>query len=280
MKKFTKVCLLIAAVLMMLGLTACAAGAVMGAGSTTLRELWDDGDLNIWGWRIGKDGIGWIHDDDWMDGEEFVDRFQAAEIHGMDIYLKHTYLEIEESDTDEVILTVERNDGEFQSSLKDGILTLRDERSGHHARRNYEVKLELPKGMELKEIKIENRAGVLESDDFVLKADKIDIQGGAGEVELDRVKTKEFYLEVGAGNADIQNLDAEKADISCGVGNIDIQLMGKELDYNYELSCGIGNVNIGLESYSGLGRTKKIDNSASKTVRLECGVGNITVDME
>lgn len=282
MKKFAKICLVIAAVLAILGVAACAAGAVMGAGYHTLRELWKSGDLEMLGWKVGEDGIGWYHgnDFDWDDANKSVEAFQASEVSEIEISLKYGTLEIEESDTDEIVVEVEKNNGDFQSTLKKGVLSLKDNRGSGIAKRKYEIKLELPRGIELKQIKIDNNAGVLESDDLVVTADKVDIKVDAGEMDMDRITAKEFRLEVGAGNADIQDLDAEEIDISCGVGNIDLQLLGREKDYNYNVTCGLGNIEISQQSYTSIGKEKRIDNGAKKNVRLECGVGNISVDVD
>lgn len=282
MKKFTKICLLMAAVLAILGVAACAAGAVMGAGYHTLRDLWRDGDLQMLGWNIGEDGIGWHHgeDSEWDDAEESVERFKAAEVSEIAIYLKHGTLEIEKSDTDEIVVEVEKNNGDFRSALKDGVLTLEDNRSKGIARKDCEVKLELPENIDCKQIKIENHAGLLESDELVLMADKVEIKVDAGELDMTGVRAEKFRLEVGAGNADISDLDAEEIDISCGVGNIDLQLRGKEKDYNYRIKCGVGDIDINGTSYTALGKEKEISNRADRDVRLECGVGNISVEVD
>lgn len=282
MKRFTKVCLMIAAVLVILGVSACAAGAVMGAGTNTLRELWRSGDIKVLNWHVGEDGIGWIsdHDFDWEDGKESVTRFQTSEVSGIVIDLKHGSLEIEESDTDEIVVEVEKDNGDVLTTLEEGVLTLKDQRSGSTARKDCEVKLELPRGMELQNLKIENNAGVLECDDVFLTADRVDIKVDAGEMDINRIAAKEFYLEVGAGDADIQSLDAESIEISCGLGNIDLHLVGQEKDYNYRLECGLGNIDLGRESYTSIGKEKSLDNGASKDVRIECGMGDISVDTE
>lgn len=285
MKKFTKVCLIIAAVLFLIGVAACAAGAVLGAGFGTLRELWSSGELEHWGWRIGSDGIGWLGEEEenrWGDAASSTERFKSADVRKIQIELKHGSLEIEEPDEedvqDEIVVEMEENDGNFQVKLENGVLTLKDERS--RARWDYHIRMKLPKGIQLERLDIENRAGVVENDGAVLEADEIRFEVDAGELTLENIRAKEFYLKTGAGNAQIDGLDAEDTEVSCGVGNIDLKMDGREEDYDYRIKCGVGSVYVNREGYTALGKEQKIDNKASKTVKLDCGVGNITLETE
>lgn len=281
MKKFTKVCLIIAAVLMLFGVGACIVGSVMGAGMQNVKTLWDRGELQLWGWKIGSTGTNWMkNENSWKDSKRLTDTFLADEITELDIDLKYGILTIEESDTQQVIVEVEKNNGDFQTVLENGRLSLKDNRKDKTAGKEYKICLQLPKSMELEQIDIENNAGTLESDDILLKSEKMNVKVDAGEVLFDGVQTKEFSLEVGAGNADIDNLDAEDIDIDCGVGNIDLVLLGREEDYDYKAECGLGNIEIGEQSYTSLGKCKEISHGAHKNVHLNCGVGNINIDTE
>lgn len=282
MKKFTKACLILVVVLFLFGIAACAAGAVLGAGFGTVRELWNSGELEYLGWRISSDGIGWIGEDEegsWKDAAASKEKFKSAEVHQIQIELKHGSLELEEGDVqDEIIVELEKNDGGFRTELENGVLTLKDERK--RARRDYQIRLKIPKGMKLEKLEIENRAGVVESDGSILRADSIHLEVDAGELILEDIQAKEFYLKVGAGNAEIDDLDAENTEVSCGVGNIDLQMCGREADYNYQIKCGVGSIYVNKDSYTALGKDQRIDNKASKAVNLDCGVGNITLETE
>lgn len=281
MKKFTKVCLIIVAIFMILGLAACITGAVMGAGTQNIKELWNSGDLELWGWNVGESGIGWIKkDSSWKDAKSSTDTFTAQDVKKLDIDLKYGTLTIEKSNTDEIKVEVKKNNGDFETTLENGTLKLKDNRKNGVSSKGYDISLKLPKGIELEQIKIENNAGTLESSDIALNTKKMDVKVDAGETLFENISTKDFRLEVGAGNADIDKLDAENIDIDCGVGNIDLVLLGKEDDYNYKVDCGLGNIDVNNQSYTSLGKSNEIRNGALKDISLKCGVGNITVDTE
>lgn len=284
MKKLTKVCLIVVVILAMIGIAACAAGAVLGAGVGTIRELWNSGELEYLGWRIGSNGIGWTEEEEgsWKNAASSKERFKSSEVRQIQIELKHGSLELEELDDeevqDEIIVEMKKNDGNFKVELENGVLTLKDERK--NARKDYQITLKLPKGIQLEKLNIENRAGVVESDELALQADKIQLEVDAGELILEDIRAKEFNLKVGAGNAEIDGLDAENTGVSCGVGNIDLEMRGRETDYNYQIKCGVGSIYVNREGYTALGKDHKIDNNASKDIDLDCGVGNITLETE
>lgn len=276
MKKFTGVCLAVAAVLVILGITACAAGVIMGAGSANIREVLSSGRLE--GWKWFDNDVDWTdseYKEGWKDARESVQTFPAKDIHKIEISLRHGGLEIVESDTDEISVMLEKDTGWFQVSSENGTLQLTDQRTGTKARYDFEVTLKLPRGMELEKLEIENNAGVLELEDIDLKAESVDISVDAGEAVLEYLHAEKFDIDVGAGTAEIRNLKAEKIEVDCGVGSIDLVLHGSEKDYDYKLECGLGNIEINREGYTSLGKEIKVDNQAGRKVSLNCGVGEI-----
>ena len=66
-------------------------------------------------------------------------------------------------------------------------------------------------------------------------------------------------------------------DIDCGVGDIEYTAYGNERDYNYDIDCGVGDVVIGANEYSGLGRSKNVNNGADREISIDCGVGKVNV---
>lgn len=277
MKKFVKVCLLLAAVCAILGVAACAAGAVMGAGTGALHEAWQKNGFRNWSWNIGSDTIDWEKEGNTV---KTLDSFAVNEVDSLEIDLKYGTLDIKENDKNEITVKAEKNQEKFQVVLKDGVLNLEDVRNKSVKDHNYHILLLLPKGAEFQSIKINNDAGIIETDDITLTAQDINIKVSAGEIVAEHLEAAKLELRVGAGNADIDEVKAEDAEITCGVGNIDVELIGDEKDYNYEIACGIGNISINEQSYSSLGKDKMVDNHADKEIHLDCGVGNITLITE
>ena len=70
----------------------------------------------------------------------------------------------------------------------------------------------------------------------------------------------------------------EYAKIDCGMGEVDLELVKGIDSANYKLKCGVGSIDIGDNSYSGLSREKRIENSATAEFELNCGMGAISVD--
>lgn len=277
MKKFTKICLVFIAVLVILGISMCAAGVVMGAGSQNLREVWNDGNLA----RLARWNWNWDNDWDdtiWKNSKETRHTYSADGIRNIYISLRHGGLEIEESTDSQITVILERDDGLFAVSEKDGTLRLEDQRTGNRARYDYEVTVKLPRGMTLDQVEIENNAGLLEWDDIALTAKHVSVKVDAGEVSIENLTTEDFRVEVGAGQASISGLEADRIDTDCGVGQIDLEIRGRESDYNYRINCGLGNIEVNERDYTSLGRELHVDNHAEKEILLNCGVGEIVLE--
>lgn len=126
---------------------------------------------------------------------------------------------------------------------------------------NTELAIYIPRSQALRTVKLDVGVGSLETEDGVLKCDKLELDCGVGECTV---------------RADI----GQKGDIDGGVGNITLTLIGKEQDFNYDIDYGVGSVEVGKSSYSGLGGDRKIDNDADRDLEIDCGVGNIVIDFE
>ena len=91
---------------------------------------------------------------------------------------------------------------------------------------------------------------------------------------------KNAKLDVGTGELTVNHFTGGDLELDCGVGTLDVTAAGNEADYNYSLDCGIGTIRLGSSSYSGLDRSKTIDNRADKQVHADCGIGMISLDFE
>lgn len=272
MKKFTKISLILAGVFAAIGIGVCIAGFGMGAGFQTIKSIWKSTDGTHFVWH----GVG-SEESDWKNAEETVDTFAAGDVTELEIEIKYGQVNFEKSDTDEISILVERNNGKCISKLEEGTLELKDTRSENIGNYDYNITVKIPEGKEFKKIEIENNAGTIDSSKVVLKAKTIDITVDAGEAELQDISADKVSVETGAGNTNIEKLDAQEIKIHCGLGNIDVELTDTETAYNYSMSCGLGNIDINHKSYSSVGNDKKIENNAAKNVDLDCGVGNISV---
>lgn len=156
------------------------------------------------------------------------------------------------------------------------------------------ITLYLPRDYRFHEVEVELGAGQM---DFgTLYADSASLEVGAGQITVyDRAEVSNLEVSVGVGSIDLGTLEADElevevgmgafvvteadirrgADVNCSMGSVDMTVRGRESDFNYELECAMGAINLGEWEYAGLGQEKKIDNGASREVKLECSMGYI-----
>ena len=285
MKKSSKVMLLTAAVVGVVGIGMSIGGVAMGA---TIAGL----NLSKYGFDgIVKQTAKYISLDDKDDWEQDWDEitqlkpvtteddkeiFEIDPVSDLDFSLSGDALKLQSCDGDKIRV-------EVSGSKKDKVRIGTDDDSlvieslGRTQER--EITVSYPKNLRFKDTSIEVAAGtVTMCDDF--RTDDLDVSVGAGEfTNTGKISVaNDISVEVGTGNVEISELDIHDLEVDCGIGNVDLDILGKEADYNYEISCAAGNVDIGDSSYSGIGHDKNITNPNAKgDMELNCGVGNITV---
>lgn len=162
----------------------------------------------------------------------------------------------------------------------------------------YQVTIYIPDSFEPENLEITIGAGRAELCD--METDTVDFEIGAGELVANKlVVNKESSLEVGAGKIAIKDLTAKDVSLDCGVGEIDIKgdirgnssancgmghisikLKEPESRYDFGLSCGLGNININGDNYSFTSDSNRYGNDAEYEFDIECGVGSVEVSNE
>ncbi|MBS5934810.1 MAG: DUF4097 family beta strand repeat protein [Clostridiales bacterium] len=162
----------------------------------------------------------------------------------------------------------------------------------------YQVTIYIPDNFEPKNLEISIGAGRAELCD--METDYVDFEIGAGELVADKlIVNNESSLEVGAGKIAIKDLIAKDVSLDCGVGEIDIKgdirgsssancgmghisikLKEPESRYDFGLSCGLGNININGDNYSFTSDSNRYGNDAEYEFDIECGVGSVEVSNE
>ncbi len=304
MKTFTKVCLILAGTLAGVGVIFCIIGGAMGASfgkmGNASRTNWGIGWLDI-----ASDWFSWDEDDfeafeDYLSddlSDTSIGNIDSAEtyvygadeiknISNLDVDIKAGSLKILESEDEQIRLMKDTTKGLFGGW---GLFGWRN--------KGVKVVLYLPADMTFDRIEIDVSAGEvnaigseLTAKDADLSVDagslkvgvlnvsrKLEANTGAGEVKIGDLTAEEAELDCGVGEMDIQGTISGNIKADCGVGELNITLYGEEESFNYVLDCGLGDVRIGSSSYTSLGKKKKIDNNAEKTMNLDCGVGSIKV---
>lgn len=137
--------------------------------------------------------------------------------------------------------------------------------------------------MEISNIKVnkldaELGAAVLYLNDTDIE--KLSVEVGAGQMEASNIRTKDAEISVGVGECIYGGTIAGKLDAECSMGNMEFYLTGSETDHNYEIECGAGNIEIGSFSVSALASEKTINNNAASKFDIECSMGNITITFD
>lgn len=162
----------------------------------------------------------------------------------------------------------------------------------------YQVTIYIPDNFEPKNLEIIIGAGRAELCD--METDYVDFEIGAGELVADKlIVNNESSFEVGAGKIAVKDLTAKDVSLDCGVGEIDIKgdirgsssancgmghisikLKEPESRYDFGLSCGLGNININGDNYSFTSDSNRYGNDAEYEFDIECGVGSVEVSNE
>lgn len=232
--------------------------------------------------------------------------FEADKIKDLDIEFDSGQLEIVESESDSEIGVVLEYKSIIENSTRkltceedNGVLKIDEDskRKWNNLKKAYII-LKLPKNkmfdevdintgagitylkhdLNAKDVKIEIGAGEVSGSNSIHAEDKLKLTVGAGVVSLNQLSAKNIDVDCGIGETTIKNVASEKLKILCGMGSVRVKLTDTETDYDYKIQCGVGSVSIGDSNYSGLGRSKKIDNNSSKTVDIDCGLGDVEID--
>lgn len=332
MKKLMKILLCVAAGCVGMGCAALILGIVLGKSTGALSRdgasiwiepagYWENIYWNIRGVADGfKKGFDWDDLDEEDEDEKDVDYVQgeaavtkdpaitvedgqrvfkvgADKVQGLEIDLRHGYLEVEESEDDHIYVSWSEKKADcIQAACNSGNLLIQDMRQGRDARKDVEIYVSIPKKKRFGQMKLQLDAGELELD-VPLHADLMKLTADAGIITAEELTSDNLDVSVGAGGIEISDGSFGKAKLNCGVGTIELEGsiqsdaraecgmgtidldLDKDLDaYNYVLNCGVGSIEIGDSSYSALSKEKRIDNGADATFMLKCGMGTIAME--
>ena len=318
MKKFTKICLLTALILILVGGTVCVVGGISG-GWRMVKEMENDerwkGLAEQYGEGFWSNGRYFEWDEISEELDEWDEEVEAWEDAGADAKEVQRLADVDMDEIEDLEISIggaslyvlEAEDGNLSfevdgkgkySCYESGdVLILEGGRNKSSLSSDEKVYLYLPKDKRFEDVLISVGGGLIEIG--TIEAEEIEFTIGAGSIKADEIVGKKLKIEVGAGKAILKNirvdeLDAEvgmgecrvqgsiskKVKVKCGMGNVDLALSGKEDDYNYDVSCAAGNISFGDKSYSGLADDVYIDNDAEGECSLECAMGNIGIVFE
>lgn len=288
MKKISKIALCAAAALGVAGIGLTAGGLAMGATMESVES--QSGFVKKTVNHMVRVVDDWDGDSDWDEDDDWDDEEGVAEVDGetasyefdnitaLDIELPYDELILKETDSEKLTVSVTGKDTHLVKVSTEGT-ELNIEGRGKPKSEVRTVTVSYPEGKEFTEVSIEVDAGyaILESN---LNAGEFSASVGAGMLENNgTITARETEIEVGVGAAELMNLDSDYIEAECGVGTLTFDVAGSKTDYAYRISCGVGSVILDEETFTGLGSSKKIDNTgATRRMQLECGMGTIEVD--
>lgn len=310
MKKFTKICLIIVAVMGGVGLVLCGIALVMGADPGTLRRMAQGGELRRGNWHIGPYGVyykgepeprGEIDTGDRTEDSTYT--YPVESIKNLELDVEAATLLFREG-ADDANVAVHLYDGSetyFEGEMDGDTLSLSYDTNYYGlGYPNAEIVVELPAGMSFEKIDMDIGAAEVEFalSDLIcgnllldvgagnITAGKITVTGemdvdiGAGNVVIADGICQDIRLDCGVGRFTMQGVANGNVVARCGIGELKLDLEGDVSAYNYQLSCGMGNLEVNGTSYSLLGGSREITNpGAAKTIELDCGMGSIEFDL-
>ncbi|MGN0398764.1 MAG: DUF4097 family beta strand repeat-containing protein [Blautia sp.] len=274
MKKFTKICLIIAAVMGITGGVLFAVGMAMGADWKSVQYAVDF-DIPWVHYDNGRISSGDLNDiRKELDTNAVEEReYSPEEVRALDIDVKKAYVSIVNTKENKIRVKLYSKEDVLEYDRADRALSI--ERETDHAQK-HPIRIEIPEGMTLEEVDISVGGGILELES--LEARELDISVGAGTVTVtEGLKASECSIETGAGTMEIGYLDAVRTQMECGMGTIDIILAEDVNAYFVQAECGIGTVTVGAESHSGIASFTRGDRNASRNMDVECGMGTVKV---
>lgn len=246
MKKFTKIALILAVVLLSVGLVSVIGSFAMGLTWDSLGDMVNKGKLSF-------------DLDDIIEDNEFT--AVQEDFHSLDIEFGYGTLEIKYGDVEKLQIK-QKNVDKYRCYVEEGALHIEGNQKIKVNNSNYdgEITIVIPKNMVFQDV---------------------DLEVGAGKADVANLKANQVDIELGAGEVNVTGLDTKKFDAKTGAGKLYAELVGKQNDYSYELECGIGQLKIGDSSYSGLGTEQNITNpGAERFADIECGVGEIIIKFQ
>lgn len=247
MKKFTKIAVVISAILIVAGLICLAVSFGLGFTGKDFVNMVDNGKFNFTfnnGFHVGET-------------KEFVNEIENCR--NLDIEIGAGSLELCYADVKEIQVHQENVRG-FECYVEEDTLHIESEGVFGIQSSNGEIMLVIPKDMQFREV---------------------DLEIGAGMAQMKGLIADSINIEVGAGEANIEDLDIKNLSAEIRAGQLNLEMVDSEADYSYDIECGIGEIQLGKNSFSGLGSAKSVTNpGASRYMDLECEIGQIQIDFQ
>lgn len=305
MKKFTKVCLIMAAIACFIGIIFCSVSAAIGGSWNEISE------------HVEAAGIPESVKDAIKEGMTFTEQLESGNETQRDTYQLSTdnikRIEVEadmadiefmtSEDTDVIKVIMKRGYQKHYSCKPVGTsLEINYNTKYNNYKRGPIIIIEIPDEVELEEIEVHTALGDIKMDGFTLNTEKLDVHSNLGDVKLTNMTISgEIFAATDLG--DIKLLDGSfgkmelknsmgdikisgevTADVnaSCSMGTVKAELSGIESDYNYDLETSMGEVEINNRNYKEnmQGEASITNTGADITLTMNSDMGDVEVKTE
>lgn len=303
MKKFTKISLIIVAVLAGAGILLLGISSFMGAGYGTIRRMARNGELNYGRWHIDEDGI--YYGDDWEDEPEI-------DVDGIDVGMLPEELEVPEepetgtapeketgtegittsyaidkiknldvdidaaeltfcegTKTDQIVVTLRKGKEKYYDVGMDGdTLEIEYDTESRVTRSNGntpKIMVEIPAGMTFEEMDLDIGAAETVFELTNVSCEHLNLDVGAGVVTAKEFTvTGRMDVSIGVGSAEIDGGTYQDIKLECGMGDF---VMEGKLNGNLVANCGMGSMELKLDG-----------NETDYNYKVSCSMGGISVN--
>ena len=276
MKKFMKVCAILALILIVSGVAmATISGAILGPiAFSQLRS-----------YLQGLDMEAYYNLEDHMSFDSYYTVFQgdteqsfsAEEVQSLNVNAGACQLVIDQSPDDKFHVEVQQA-GKYQGYVNGKKLYIKAAGKTRLGGGNdvCRIRLCVPEAFIFEEIELSLGAGQI-TGKTDLQVQNMEIELGAGEIDLSALTAGELEAEVGMGALTVKGDIRQKAKIECAMGSIQMTLAGSKSDYNYQVETAAGDVNIGGQSFAGVAGEWNMSNDSTRDVSVECAMGSIII---
>lgn len=302
MKKFTKVCLMIAAVMGGVGILLCGIAGAAGMRSKpgevkqALEEtgVYDDED----GFHIG-------FTDNWL-GKLITqavkiknsDRYQISELERGNESAEETFdadamkfleLSADMADitlktaegTDKVTVSMEYGYKRFFSCKMNGNTLVISYEQTSSAKKGPEIIVTVPKNFTLEEATLTADMGDITIEKNVLSCRIMTLTADMGNISIKGADVEKLSATADMGNITFYGSASKTLFAEADMGNVDLFISNSYKAYNYDISCDMGTVKLNGKNYGDYdGKTVIENEDATADMELSCDMGNITVKFE
>lgn len=315
MKKFTKISLIIAGIMTVVGFGFVIAGSVIAGGMGALAAELRSGDLNFGNWHF-ENGVSYVNENVYnmadmlenaMDtlptgSEHVTDKFSET-ITGLEIDTDLANITVKSSDVDEITVSLEDGYLNYYDVKIDGdMLHISYDVGAHTFKKGPKITVEVPEGVvlehiyantDLGEVRILNlrqplvdltinaNLGNVKVEDCKVNGSGV-ITAALGNIEVDDSYFERLELSADTGNIEFSGSIEEDLGAQADMGNIDVELDGDVEDYNIELASDMGNVTFGGQKREGGmgGEFTSYHTEATAYIFLNCDMGDVELSFD